>query len=335
MMRDKGRIYDFSTFFILIAIIIAFSIFGNSFLKAGNISNIINQASFLAIIGVAQLVVILTGGINLSIGSIMALSTVLCGPMMLRESTVPVIVPIILTLVFGSLVGLLNGFMVTKLNIPAFLATFATMYVARGAAWLYIGQGVYYGIKESIRFWATGVLFEVGGFRVTMPMVVVTVFLFIMWFVISKTNLGRRLYFTGSNTTAAEFSGVPTKRIIVIAHVLSGLISGIAGIMYVARINAADANLGTQYHFDAISVALIGGAVMSGGVGSIWGVAGGALIIAVIQSGMNNMQIPSEVQKAFLGVVIIFAVFFNNRFQEKKMKVGDTQPVKTKSEAKA
>lgn len=324
----KGRIYDFSTFLILVAIVAVFSVFGNDFLKLGNISNIINQASFLAIIGVAQLVVILTGGINLSIGSIMALSTVLCGPMLLAESEVPVIIPVVLVLLFGACVGALNGLMITKLNIPAFLATFATMYIARGAAWLYIGKGVYYGINEKIRFWAMGELVNINGFRVTMPMILVIVFLLGMWFLISKTNLGRRIYFTGSNMTAAEFSGVPTQKIVMTAHILSGLISGIAGIMYVARINAADANLGTQYHFDAISVALIGGAVMSGGVGSVWGVAGGALIISVIQSGMNNMQIPTEIQKAFLGVVIIVAVFFNAYLQDKKMKAGNEQAAK-------
>ena len=138
-MKDKSKLYDFSTFLILILITLFFTVFGKGFLKPGNISNIINQASFLAIIGVAQLVVILTGGINLSIGSIMALATVLCGPMLVREANVPVILPVFLVILFGAAVGTVNGLMITRLNIPAFLATFATMYVARGAAWLYIG----------------------------------------------------------------------------------------------------------------------------------------------------------------------------------------------------
>ena len=331
-MKDKSKLYDFSTFLILILITLFFTVFGNGFLKPGNISNIINQASFLAIIGVAQLVVILTGGINLSIGSIMALSTVLCGPMLVREANVPVILPVFLVILFGAAVGTVNGLMITRLNIPAFLATFATMYVARGAAWLYIGKGVFYGINDQIRFWAMGELVNLNGFRLTMPIVL---FLVVMWFLLAKTTLGRRLYFTGSNPVAAEFSGIPTKRVIVLAHLLSGLISGIAGIMYVARINAADANLGTQYHFDAISVALIGGAVMSGGVGSVWGVVGGALIISVIQSGMNNMQIPTEIQKAFLGVIIILAVFFNAFLQDQKMKAGNDKPVKKGNTANA
>lgn len=319
----KYLLYDFSTFWILMIITLFFIIFGNGFLKLGNLSNIINQASFLALIGVSQLVVILTGEINLSIGSTMALSTVLCGPMMLDDSNMPILVPIVLVLLFGGMVGIVNGFMVTKLHIPAFLATFATMYVARGAAWLYIGKGVYYGINEKIRFLAMRELTNIGGFRITMPMVFAILFLIIMYFIVEKTNFGRRIYFTGSNPVAAKFSGVATNRIVIAVHVLSGVIAALAGIMYVARINAADANLGTSYHFDAISVALIGGAVMSGGTGSVWGVAGGALIISVIQSGMNNMEIPTEIQKAFTGVIIIAAVYFNSVLQRKKMQMAD------------
>ncbi|MDR1626088.1 MAG: ABC transporter permease [Spirochaetia bacterium] len=316
----KTAAYNLSTLWILLAITVFFGIFGNNFLKGGNISNIINQAGFLAIIGVSQLVVILTGGINLSIGSCMALSTVLLGPLMLAKAEMPFALIFVMVVVCGGLIGIINGFMVTLLNIPAFLATFATMYVARGAAWLYIGKGVYYGINENIRFFATGVLFRIGTFRVTMPMVLAAVFLAGMAFFITKSNIGRKIYFTGSNPEAARFSGIPTQRIVIFAHILSGLISGFAGIMYVARINAADANLGVTYHFDAISVALIGGAIMSGGSGSIWGVAAGAVIISVIQSGMNNMQVPTELQTAFLGVLIIVAVCFNTFLQKKKIQ---------------
>jgi ribose/xylose/arabinose/galactoside ABC-type transport system permease subunit len=322
----KAAAYNLSTLWILLGITVFFCIFGNNFLKGGNISNIINQAGFLAIIGVSQLVVILTGGINLSIGSCMALSTVLLGPLMLAKTDMPFALIFIMVIVCGGLIGIINGLMVSILNIPAFLATFATMYVARGAAWLYIGKGVYYGINENIRFFATGVLFSVGTFRVTMPMVLAVVFLSGTAFFITKSTIGRKIYFTGSNPEAARFSGISTKRIVVFAHILSGLISGFAGIMYVARINAADANLGVSYHFDAISVALIGGAIMSGGSGSIWGVAGGAVIISVIQSGMNNMQVPTELQTAFLGVLIIAAVCFNTFLQKKKIQ-NTEQPV--------
>ena len=315
----KNCMYKLSTLWILVALVVLFSLLGRNFFKGGNISNIINQASFLVIIGVAQLVVILTGGINLAIGSIMALTTVLLGPWLKANSGTPWIIPLLGVLLAGAFIGLLNGAMVTKLAIPAFLATFATMYVARGYAWIHIGRGVHYGINDTIRYLAMGTLFRFGTFRTTMPMLIAVVFLCVMWFLLVRTSIGRKLYFTGSNQTAAKFSGVPVDRIVIFAHVLSGLISAFAGIMYVARINAADAALGAAYHFDAISVALIGGAIMAGGIGSVWGVACGALIISVIQAGMNNLKVPTELQATFLGVVIIAAVCFNTFLQERQM----------------
>ncbi len=316
----KNIAYNLSTLWILFAILLFFSLTGTNFTRPGNISNIVNQAAFLAIIGVAQLVVILTGGINLSIGSTMALTTVIFGPMMKAKADVNLLIPIIGVLVCGACIGMLNGAMVTKLRIPAFLATFATMYIARGYAWIHIGKGVHYGINATIRAIAMGTLFRIGSFRVTAPMLIALLFLIVMSFLLVRTTVGRKIYFVGSNPEAARFSGVAVDRVVIFAHILSGLISGFAGIMYVARINAADANLGVSYHFDAISVALIGGAIMAGGVGSVWGVACGALITSVIQSGMNNLKVPTELQATFLGVIIIAAVCFNTFLQEKKLQ---------------
>lgn len=316
----KNAAYSLSTLWFLIFIFVFFCVVGRNFHKAGNLVNIVNQASFLAIIGVAQLVVILTGGVNLSIGSLMALTTVAFGAMMKTPGDFHYLVPVFGVIALGGVVGVFNGLMVAKLSIPAFLATFATMYIARGAAWIYIGKGIFYGIDKDIRFFAMGTVCRIGAFRITMPMLITTVFLIVMAFVLKKTNFGRRLYFTGSNPVAARFSGVNTDRIIIYAHILSGVISGFAGVMYVARLNAAEPNLGVTFHFDAISVALIGGAIMAGGVGSVWGVACGSLITSVIQSGMNNLKVATELQATFLGVIIIAAVYFNTILQDRKMK---------------
>ncbi len=315
----KNVLFNLSTVWILLLLVVFFAVVGNRFLRGGNISNIVNQASFLVIIGVAQLVVILTGGINLSIGSTMALTTVLFGPTLLAKSGTHFLIPLLGVPACGALIGLFNGVMVTKLHIPAFLATFATMYIARGYAWIHIGRGVHYGINADIRSIAMGTVVKIGSFRVTTPMLIALVFLILMYIVLNRMNFGRKVYFTGSNPMAALFSGIATDRVIVMTHILSGLISGFAGLMYVARINAADAALGAAYHFDAISVALIGGAVMAGGVGSVWGVGCGALIMALIQTGMNNLKVPTELQSTFIGVIIIVAVWFNALLQRKKL----------------
>ena len=315
----KAKALDLSTLWILLVILVFFGIFGNGFLTVSNVSTILNQASFLVLIGVSQMIAMLVGEINISIGACMALSTVVCGAWLSKRSDVFVLLPVLVVLCMGGLVGLFNGVASTRLRIPAFLATYAVMYMARGASWLIIGKGVIYGVRPDIRALANTEILTIGSFRLTAPMVVSLVFVIAMWIILSKTNFGRRLYFTGSNRTAAEFSGINVKRMIVTAHVFSGAVAGFAAIMYVGRLNAIDAALGGSYHFDAITVSLIGGTLMRGGKGNVWSVLCGAIIVATIQAGMNNMQVSSEMQDAFLGILIILAVFLNNYLEKRKM----------------
>lgn len=315
----KAKALDLSTLWILLVMLVFFGIFGNGFLTVSNVSTILNQASFLVLIGVSQMIAMLVGEINISIGACMALSTVVCGTWLSKKSDVFILLPILVVLCMGGLVGLFNGIASTKLRIPAFLATYAVMYMARGASWLIIDKGVIYGVRQDIRVLANTEILTIGSFRLTAPMLVSLIFVVAMWFILSKTNFGRRLYFTGSNRTAAEFSGINVKRMIVTAHIFSGAVAGFAAIMYVGRLNAIDAALGGSYHFDAITVSLIGGTLMRGGKGNVWSVLCGAIIVATIQAGMNNMQISSEMQDAFLGILIILAVFLNNYLEKRKM----------------
>ncbi len=185
----KKIFYDFSTFWILVLIIFVFSVIGTNFLKPSNLSTILNQASFLLLLGIAQLVVMLTGGINLSIGAVMAMATIICGEMMTEKSGVFFLIPVVIVIAISGSVGLINGLLVTKLRIPSFLATFATMYLARGGAWLYIGAGVYYGINKQLRFIAMGEVCRIGGFRLTMPMAVAFVFVLLISFYLKKQPL--------------------------------------------------------------------------------------------------------------------------------------------------
>ena len=321
--RLQKYLYSFSTLWILIFIILVLSIMNPSFLRLSNLSTFMAQASFLFLLGAAELVVILTGGIDLSIGAVMTMSTIICGEMMTSKSGVPFIVPMILVVLISAAIGLVNGLLVTKLKIPAFLATFATMYICRGGAWLYIGAGVYYSLNPTLRYLATGVMFEIGGFRVTMPMVIVLVLAILLHLLLTKTNWGRRLFFTGANRTASRYTGINTDNKIIQAHALCSAIAGFAAVLYVAKLNAIDATLGSSYHFDGLTVALIGGAVMSGGSGSVFGVLMGALIVSAINSGLNFLAVPTELQKAVLGVAMIGAVFLNQFLQKKKLSIAD------------
>lgn len=318
-----AKLCGMSTIIIMVFILVFFTVInqanGVNFLTPSNISTIVNQASFLIIVGIGQAITILVGGINLSMGAVMAFTTVLCGGMLLKSSTVPIGIPIVLVLLIGAFIGFLNGLMVTKLNIPPFISTFAMMYACRGLAWVYLRNRVLYSMDEGFRTIATGNLFNIGGFAVKMPMLIALLALLLFYIMLKHTSLGRKFYFTGANPTAARFSGINTDRITILAYVISSLLAAFAGLMYVARLNSAEPGLAGKAHFEAITVSLIGGFSMAGGYGNIWGIAGGAVVVYTIQAGMNSLQIPSEYQTLVNGALIIISVCVNQILMNKKM----------------
>lgn len=323
--KIKYIVYKSSTVIILFIVMAFFQIInmarGESYLTWDNLSTVINQAAFLVLVGLAQLMAVLTGGINLAIGSIMVLTCIVAGDFLVESGGVCFLIPVMIMIAFSSAIGFLNGAVITKLGIPSFIATFGILYVFRGIAWIVMGRKVLYRIHPTIRFLAGGKLFHVYGFTVTMPMVITLAFLAVMWFILKKTSYGRELYFTGSNKVAARFSGIPTDRIIITAHIISGFLCGVCAIMYSGRLNAAEPGMYGDTHFTAVSVVLIGGASMTGGEGDVWATAVGAVIIAFIQSGMNSIQVPSEFQNLVLGALIILSVMVNQNLQKKKSRL--------------
>jgi|GEM_PF-212157 Ribose/xylose/arabinose/galactoside ABC-type transport systems, permease components len=300
---------------------IANALDGVNFLTGSNISSIINQSCFLVVVGIGQALVLLTGGIDLSMGGVMSFSTVLFGGMLLRSSSVNLWIPVILILTAGAVIGLINGLLITKLHITPYIATFATMYSCRGLAWVYLRNRVLYPLNNNFRLIATGRIFNIGKFSFTVPMLIALLLLLIFYLILKHTNFGRRVYFTGANPTAAKFSGINTDRIIILIYTICSLLAAFAGLMYVARLNACEPGLATKTHFEAITVALIGGFAMSGGYGNIWGIIGSSIVVYTIQAGMNSLQMPSELQTLVNGVLIIFAVFLNSRLSNKKMEL--------------
>ena len=171
---------------------------------------------------------------------------------------------------------------------------------------IYLRNRVLYPLNESFRFIATGKLFKIGKFIVRMPTLVAILLILVMWFILRRTTVGRKVYFTGSNEVSARFSGINTDRVKIAVYVASGLIAAFSGLMYVAKLNACEPGLGTDSNFEAITVALIGGFAMSGGYGNIWGVAGGALVTYTIQSGMNSLQMPGQLHDLISGALMLF-----------------------------
>lgn len=321
----KANLCGLSTVIIMLFVLVFFTVAngmnGVDFLTLSNISTIMNQASFLVIVGIGQAIVILLGGINLSMGAVMAFTTVLCGGMLLKDSDVFIGIPIVLILAIGAFIGFLNGLMVTKLHIPPFIATFAMMYACRGLAWVYLRNRVLYSLDEGFRNIATGRIAKIGSFSVTVPMFIAALALFSFWFLLKRTNLGRKIYFTGANPVAAKFSGINTDRITILVYTISSLMAAFAGLMYVARLNSAEPGLAGKAHFEAITISLIGGFSMAGGYGNIWGIAGGAIVVYTIQAGMNSLQLPSEFQTLVNGALIIISVFVNQKLMNKKMEL--------------
>lgn len=323
--KVAARVCSLSTVIIMVLVLVFFAVANISqkinFLSASNLSVILNQACFLVIVGIGQALVILTGGVNLSMGSIMAFTTVLWGGMLLKDSTTGIGLPIVLILVTGAVIGVINGLLVTKLKIPPFIATFAVMYSCRGLAWVYLRNRIMYPLDEGFRVIAMGRLFKIGGFTVTMPMLIALLALLAFYILLRHTNLGRKIYFVGANPTAAKFSGINVDRIVLLAYIISCMLAAFAGLMYVARLNACEPGLATKTHFEAITVSLIGGFAMAGGYGNIWGVAGGAVVVYTIQAGMNSLRLPSELQTLVNGLLIILAVCLNQYLANKKMEL--------------
>ena len=335
-LRIKSAVYSSSTLCILLGIVVLFAaanlIFMNyNFLSANNLSVIINQASFLAMLGVAQVLTMLVGGVNLSIGATMTFTTVLFGPLLVESAgQSPFLAPVLMILV-GCVIGAVNGVLIAKFRLPAFIVTFSIMYVLRGAAWLIVGKTVYFQINEEIRLLAQKQIFNFENFYINMPTLICFIIIAGFSLLLRRTVFGHKMYFTGANPTAARFSGIAADRIIIIVYVLSGALSAFCGVMYAARVNACDGSMYTKSHFDALTVALISGASMRGGFGSVWGCALGALIIAVIQNGMNTLKIQSELQTLVLGIFLILSVFINDLLINKRIEISglltvDTQP---------
>ena len=334
---------DFSSLLILIAVLAFFTIvnlfYGNDFLSMSNISVIVNQSCFLTVIGIGQALAILTGGVNLSIGSVMAFTTVMWGRMLMNtKGQVHYLIPVLLIILTGMLIGLINGLLITKLKMPSFMATFAVMYACRGMAWVALGKKVIYNLSPEFRYWGTGIIANVNGFMFTVPMVIVLLLLIFFGFMLKRTTFGRSIYFTGANPVAAKFSGIPTDRILILVYVISTGLAAFAGLLYGARLNSFEPGMATRAHFEAITVALIGGLAMSGGFGNIWGVLCGAIIVSAIYNGMNTLSVASELQTLVMGAVIILTVAFNqflvrwNMALRNELDEGDERKLQNHSE---
>jgi len=284
----------------LIGLISAFSILSERFFTLSNMLIVMRQTSVVAFLAFGMTFVILGAGIDLSVGSVLAISGAVCAGVMQNGN---VFFAILAGLAVGSALGIFNGLVITKLRIPAFIATLAMMAIARGGTLVYTGGRPITGLPSSFAFLGRGYIGNI-----PFP-IILMLFIFILAYIILKlTRFGRYVYATGGNIDAARASGIKVNNVIISNFAISGLLSGLTGIILASRLNSAQPTAGMGYELDAIAAVVLGGTNLFGGEGELWGTLVGAFIMGILNNGLNMLNVSSFYQQVVKGVVILIAV---------------------------
>ena len=290
---------------VLFVISVFFTVVSDSFLTAGNLLNVARQVAMLGISAVGMTCVILTAGIDLSVGAVMALTNI-AGSMLMVNAGIPIVPAVLITLVIAAGVGLLNGFLVAYVGVPALITTLAMMTILRGLSFVLCGGMPVWGLPESFK--------KLGqGYAGPIPIpVIIMVFIFVIgWLFLNRTKTGRYIYGLGGNKEAVRLSGVKTVRIETLVYVISALLTGLAGIIMLSRINTGQPKIGTGYEMDVITAVVLGGVSIMGGEGTLIGVFIGVLITGVLSNGMILIDVSEYYQQITKGVVLLVAVIFD------------------------
>ena len=298
------EIYTFIGFIVLI-IIMSFG--SEQFLTVANITNILRQVSIVGILAVGMTFVILIGGIDLSVGSVMALTGTMMAGFMVNMSMSPILA-VILGISIGVLIGFITGSLVSYAKIPAIIVTLAMMEIARGAGLLYTGGYPLSGLPSSFSFIGRGYLFGI----IPIPVVIMAVVFIIAYIILNHLPFGRYIYAIGGNEEAVRLSGIRVKKYKIMVFVISGITASIAGLILVSRLMSGQPNAGSGYELSAIAAVVLGGTSIAGGRGHIFGTLLGALLMGVLSNGLNLMGVSSYVQMVLTGLIIIGAIYLSS-----------------------
>jgi len=306
---------------VLVALYVLIAIIEPSFRGWPNFRNVLTQISMTAIVAVGMTFVILTAGIDLSVGSVAALSA--CFPAVLmayRGFGGPQ--GFVLTICIGALLGLLNGLAISVAGLPPFIATLAMMVMARGLAFVVSGGGAIYNLPASYLWFGSGNVAENVPLIEKLPaMVALMLLLYVLGHILLQlTRLGRYVYSVGGNEEASRLSGVPTARVKVFCYTLSGVLAGTAGLLYTGYVGAAEPTIGDGLELDAIAAVVIGGTSLSGGQGNLPGTFAGALLIGLVRNGLNLMQVNSNYQRVAIGAIIFIAAMID-MYQKRRRRI--------------
>ncbi len=313
-MNSRSLIHygrQFGTFLGLIFLCLILWILTPYFLTVSNLLNILEQSSINAIIAVGMTFVIITAGIDLSVGSILAFSGVVLATVL--KADIPLPIAILTGLAVGSLCGLINGVLVSFGKLPPFIVTLGMMSIARGAALVFTDGRPVSGFENSFRWLATGKILYI-----PLPLIIMFLVYAVCHVMLTRTRFGRYTYAIGGNEEATHLSGVNVRFHKTMVYAMSGLTSAVAAILLTARLNSAQPIAGIMYELDAIAATVIGGTSLMGGEGTLVGTFIGALIMGVLRNGLNLLGVSSFLQQIIIGTVIIAAVLFDTVIRKGK-----------------
>lgn len=319
--RQKDLVQKFAALGSLVALTAVFSLTSNAFFSIDNAMTIALQVTSIGLLGIGATCVIITGGIDLSVGSVLALSGVVAA-LAVKEYNFPIWLAMVAGILTGTICGLLNGIAVTRLKLPPFIATLGMMLIARGFALQITGARAVSGLGDAFGELGNGSLFRIesigaDGFPnvtfpgIPYPVILMVVIAIAVSYMLNRSVLGRHIYAVGSNADAARLSGVNVDRVTIFTYILSGALAGLTGCVLMSRLVTGQPNEGVMYELDAIASAVIGGTSLIGGVGTISGTAIGAFVIGILRNGLNMNGVSAFIQQIIIGFVILGTVWID------------------------
>jgi ribose transport system permease protein len=302
----KNILFKYISLIGLLALCIIIAAISPRFLTISNVLNVLTQVSVNAILAIGMSFVIITGGIDLSVGSVLAITGAVVATF--AKSGGNILPGVIAAIIIGAAIGLVNGILVSKGKVQAFIVTLATMTIFRGVTYVYTNGNPISGLGDNISFIGNSSILGV-----PLPIFFIIIVLLIAWYALNQTRLGRYIYALGGNEDSARLSGINTDKIKTLVYVISGITAAIAGIIVTSRIGSASPNAGTGFELDAIAAVVLGGTSLAGGEGKVTGTIIGALIIGVLNNGLNLMGVNPFYQAIAKGLVILLAVLLDKK----------------------
>lgn len=308
MKTKKLNLSNMTAIIALAVLCIILSIAEPAFRSFGNLINILQQVTVIAVIALGVNMVIFTGGIDISVGSVVALSGIVMGKLIVEGGVSPFI-GVAAALLIGTLCGAFNGVMISKFKLQPMIATLAMMSMARGAALTLADGQTITGYSQGFRWIGIG---EIPGTIVPVQIIFMIILYLIAFYVMRYRKFGRYIYSIGGNEEATRLSGIKTNVYKIAAYAISGFSAALASVILVAKLNSAQSTAGLDYEMDAIASCVIGGSSLLGGSGSVWGTFVGAIIMIVIRNGLNLLNVSVNLQKLVIGIVILLAVLLDS-----------------------